>query len=436
MTKPTGKPRGRPRKDGLVRNDGAYQNAFLSVNNSKDRSAYTRVGFTKTLTAQELDTLYSNDGFARRIVDTYATEMVRAGFEVDNIGDDDLLESTLEELQIETKLSDGLRWASLFGGSLIVLIVNDGGGLEDQLKEDAIQSVEEIRVYDRHEVSRAKRYLDPMDRRFGKTELWNIAPANGMSYTVHASRCFELDGASVTSRIREQNDGWGDSKIQSVYDQLVRMNMSHIWANALLERAQQAVHGIPELTSLLRSPGGEAMVRDRINLVDMARGVNNTVVIDAKETYDLKSTALSGVDALVERLGLALSAVCGMPETLLFGRAPGGLSNSNKNDLENWYSRIKQEQETKLKPVIDFIVGIVLRSLGQYTEDYKIEFEPLWVPSKKDKAETDHLVAKTDEIYANLGALDPSELRAMMGDRGYEIDKSIDLEKPAIEMED
>lgn len=423
MTKPTGNPRGRPRKDGLVKQDGAYQNVFLGIGTSQDRSAQTRIGASRTLIAQELDSLYSNDGFARRIIDIYADEMVRAGFEVENIGDDDALEAVLEGLKIETKLADALRWSNLFGGSLMVLIVNDGGTLEDPLNENAVQSVEEIRVYDRHEVFRQTRYTDPNDKRFGKTEIWNIAPANGMSYFVHASRCVELDGVSVTSRTREMNDGWGDSRLQSAYEQLVRMNMSHIWSNALLERSQQAVHGIPELTNILRSPGGEAMVRSRIDLVDMARGVNNTVVIDALESYDLKSTPISGVDALVDRLGLALCAVSGMPETLLFGRAPGGLSNSNKNDLENWYSKIKQEQETKLKPVIDFIVGLVLRGLGQYNEDYKIEFEPLWVPSEKDKADTDYLIAKTDEIYVNMGAVDASELRKMMGDRGYEIEE-------------
>lgn len=422
MTKPTGKPRGRPRKDSS-RNDGPYENAFLSVGNRRDRSNFTQVGSSRILTYAELDTLYTNDGFARRIIDTYAEEMVRAGFEVENIGDDDLLEANLEGLKIETKLAEALRWSGLFGGALIVLLVNDGNLIDEPLNEDTIREVEDIRVYDRWETSRYTKYLDPADKRFGQTETYQISPAFGFPYVAHASRCIVVDGASVTSRVREQNDGWGDSKLQCAYEQLIRMNMSHVWANALLERSQQAVHGIPNLTNVLRAPGGENLIRQRIDLVDMARGVNNTVVIDAEESYDLKSTPLTGVDALVDRLGLALSAVTGMPETLLFGRAPGGLSNSNQNDLENWYAKIAQQQQTVLKPVVDRIVGLVLKSLNQYTDDYKIEFNPLWMPSDKETAETNNLIAKTDEIYANLGALDPSELRKMMGDRGYEIDE-------------
>lgn len=435
MTKPTGRPRGRPPK---VRNDGAYQNVFLSVGNSRDRSAYTTVGSGRTFSSQELDTLYENDGFARRIIDLPAEEMVREGFEIENIGDDDQIEAILEALQIETKLADALRWANLYGGALIVMLANDGGELTDPLNVERVKEVEALRVYDRWEVSHVSKYTDPADKRFGQVQTWMISPANGYPYQVHESRCVIIDGSPVPARVRERNDGWGASKLQHAYDQLTRLNMSHHWANSLLERAQQAVHGIPDLTNILRAPGGEAMVRQRIDLVDMARGINNTVVIDAQESYDLKSTGLSGVDATVDRFGMALCAVTGMPETLLFGRAPGGLSNSAKNDLENWYAKIAQQQKTILKPAVDKIVGVVLHSIGQYTEDYKIEFEPLWVPSEKEEAETANMQARTDEIYVNMGALDGSEMRKIMNKRGYEIDEIVlmpEIDMPESEIE-
>jgi hypothetical protein len=49
MTKPTGNPRGRPRKDAIrtdavdvTRTDGGYANVFLNVGNARDRTAYNR----------------------------------------------------------------------------------------------------------------------------------------------------------------------------------------------------------------------------------------------------------------------------------------------------------------------------------------------------------------------------------------------------------
>ena len=85
MTKPTGNPRGRPRKDAVARNDGAYENVFLAVGTRQDRSAFTRAVTTRSLSEPELTSLYASDGFARRIVDMQAEEVTRAGFEIEEL---------------------------------------------------------------------------------------------------------------------------------------------------------------------------------------------------------------------------------------------------------------------------------------------------------------------------------------------------------------
>ena len=348
--------------------------------------------------------------------------MVRAGYEIEGVDDDADVRAELEGIQAMPLLCDALRWAGLYGGSLVVMLVNDGGTLEDPLNIEAVKELEQLRVYDRWQVSRHKKYEDPSDKRFGKTEVYHVSPLVGTPYLVHESRCLVFDGVSVPGRIREENDGWGGSKLQQCFDQLVRFNMSQYWSNALLERAQQAVHGIPDLTNLLRSPGGEALVRKRVDLVDMTRSINNTVVIDAQETYELKSTPLSGVADILDRLGLALSAVTGMPEALLFGRQQGGLSSTGKSDLENWYAKISQQQTTILLPNLDKLVEIQLRAMGKFKDDYLIKFNEMFVPSDKEASETDYKRAQTREIYYNMGALDASEVRQQLDNEGYPID--------------
>lgn len=405
-----------------MRDDGPYENVFLNVGNKGDRSTFTRAVTPRLLQYTELEGLYEGDGFARRIVDLPAEEMVRAGYDIEGVEEDSDVRAELEGVQALEKLCDAMRWASLYGGSIVVMLINDGGMLEDPLNIENSKSLEQLRVYDRWQVTHHKKYLDPNDMRFGKTELYMVSPIEGTPYVVHESRCIVFDGVPVPDRVRERNDGWGASKLQQCYDQLTRFGMSHVWANALLERAQQAVHGIPELTNLLRSPGGEALVRKRVDLVDMTRGINNTIVIDAAETYELKSTALTGVADIMDRLGLALSAVTGIPESLLFGRQQGGLNSTGKADLENWYAKIGQDQNNILLPALDKLVTVQLYVMGRYVEDYLIKFNPLSVPSRKDVAETDYKRAQTFEILNNIGALDSSEIRKMLPDEGYDID--------------
>jgi phage-related protein (TIGR01555 family) len=409
--------------------DGAYLNVFASVGNSRDRAAATRATAPLKLDQTSLEWLYTGDGFARKIVDMPANEMVRAGYDIEGIEDDDAVKSTLEDINAIPLIAKALRWAGLYGGALIVALIDDGAAdLTEPLNVNRIRGIDQLRVYDRWQVSRMEKYTDPADKRFGQTKIYNISPLVGTPYWVHESRCIPVDGMDVPDRVRDENDGWGGSRLQQCWDQLNRFNLSHHWANSLLERAQQAVHGIPNLTDVLRSPNGETMVRARINAVDMARSVNNTIVIDAAESYDLKSTSLSGVSDIIDRFSLALSAVTGMPEAILFGRAPGGLNSTGKADLENWYAGIMQQQETVLMPVLDQLIAWTLYAQGRYTPDYQVEFEPLSVPSEKEVTETRLAQAKIHEIYVNMQALDPSEVRRELGSDVAEVEGDVEID--------
>ena len=408
--------------------DGAYENAFLGVGTAKDRSARTRAVAPVTLGAQELASLYAGDGLAAKIVDLPAEEMVRAGFEIEGLQDSHPVASEVEGLRVLPAIATATKWARLFGGGLIVILVNDGGDLTDPVNEERIKSVEQLRVYDRYDATRYSRYDDPADRRFGQTKLWQISPASGNPYVVHESRCVVVDGDQVPDRIRESYDGWGGSVINRIYRDLIRTGMSLEWGNALLERAQQGVHAIPGLAELLAQPDGEKMIVKRVNLVDMARSVNNTVVIDAEEKYTLESTPLSGVADIMDRMGLSLAAVAKIPESLLFGRQLGGLNSTGASDLENWYARIGQEQQVTILPALDRIIGLIMRAQGVYTDDYLIKFKPLWVPSAKESAETEKTKADVRRTYVEMGSLDPSEVRSMLAGEGYDIDDAIELE--------
>ena len=408
--------------DTKKKSDGAYENAFLGIGTAKDRSAQTKAIAPVILDPGTLTSLYAGDGLAAKIVDLPADEMVRAGFEIEGLDDKREAMAELEGLKVLPSIALAVKWARLFGGGLIVMLINDGSDFAEPLNENRIKAVEQLRVYDRWDVTRHTRYDDPMDIRYGKTKQWMVSPVNGQPYIVHESRCVMIDGDAVPDRMRDVNDGWGGSTVNRIYRDLIRNGMSLEWGNALLERAQQGIHAIPGLSDILSQPGGEAMVIRRINLVDMARSVNNTVVIDGEEKYTLESTSLSGVADIMDRMGLALAAVAEIPESLLFGRQLGGLSSTGKSDLEHWYARIGQEQQTLILPPLDRIVGLVMKAMGVYADEYLIKFLPLWMPSAKETAETAKTEADTRKIYADMGALDPSEVRKALIDEGYDID--------------
>jgi len=442
MTKPTGNPRGRPRKDIAAtprmdadRADGGFENVFLNVGNSRDRTAYSRPTIAPLLGFTELEQLYEGNGFARRIVDLPSDEVTRAGYEVEGLdeGLGEQVEAILEGVGAQEALTEAVRYANLYGGALVVMIADDGASsLAEPLRIEKVRRIERLRVYDRWAVTRASYYTDPQDSRYGEVETYNISPVvSGVAatpYLVHSSRCLIFDGAPVSVRTRARNDGWGASMLQSAYDQIMRFGMSHYWANGLLERAQQAVHSLRGLGQQLRTKEGETAVRTRMELVDMARSMNNTVTIDGDgETYEVSSQSLSGVGDVIDRFGQALSAVTGIPETLLIGKQQTGLSNSGAGALENWYAKIGQDQKRKLLGPLDRLVQMALHSIKKYQPDYLIKFCPLWVPSDKEKAEVfklemeaHKLKAETAGAYVTMQALGAEEVRNQIAEE-YDI---------------
>lgn len=421
----------------IVVTDG-YAEAFTGAGTRRDRSSGTKIKSAVFLDNQTLADMYLGDGMARRIIDIPAEEMTRAGIDIENMEDDvleDSIEAKLDELDAMKHHNDALRWSRLFGGCAMVYGLNDGGTLDTPLNEDGIQDVEFIRTYDRWQATIQSRYTDPALANYGDPEMWQISPmSGGNSYYVHESRLHMFDGDAVPDSLRYSNQGWGCSTLQSCIDQLTRLGMSHQWANMLLERSQQAVHSIPGLSTTLRQPNGEQMMQKRVDVVDMVRGILNTIVIDGEEDYTVTSQSMTGIPDVLDRFAEALSAVTGIPVTVLMGRSPGGMSATGKSDLDNWYARIESMQNDILRKPLVRLIRYIKIALGAGSEiDFKLCFKPLAIMSDTEKATVDKLKADANKVqseadanYASIGALLPNEIRKTISD-DYELPEDDEL---------
>lgn len=428
-----------PKNQKTVRIDtaGSYLSAF-GVNRSRSGrySADMRAG-SILLNELQLSSLYVHNGLIRRVVDSVAEEMTRAGFKIENL-DEDLqkqITARLEELNVTGKLTLGLKWMRAFGGGVLVLGVNDGGSLESPINPQAVTDLEFIRVYDRYEVNVDQYYSEPEDKNFGKPEIWNIVGKEtasfGGSYKVHESRVIIFDGEALPNSIRIGNEGWGASAIQQCLTDIIRLDKSRKDSALLLERLQQAVHSIPDLSSILEEEDGAEKMQKRLQVVDAVRGANNTIAIDGDEDYKILTSSLTGVSDVIDRNSEAVSAVSGIPMFVLYGRSIGGLNSTGETNERSWNAKVAAMQNEKLRSAVDKIVTLLILSFSGGTTDggdYEICFNPLYVPNEKDQAEIDlkHEQAKktkmeTDTGYVNAGVLDPMEVRKGIAEE-YDID--------------
>lgn len=178
------------------------------------------------------------------------------------------------------------------------------------------------------------------------------------------------------------------------------------------------------LASELATEEGEKRVLRRLQAIDMARGLLNSITIDAEnEDYDFKTFQFSGVSDVIDSTCNFLSALTNIPQTVLFGRSPAGMNSTGESDLENWYNFVERIQSRMVRKNLRYLLSVLFQAgvaCGEVDEvpQLKIEFNSLWSMSENEKADleqtkasTQQTKAQTAQIYMENQVLDPSEVR-------------------------
>src|SRR5690606_36742543 len=155
------------------------------------------------------------------------------------------------------------------------------------------------------------------------------------------------------------------------------------------------IKGLAEIVSLDKNEE----LANRIAAMELARSIVRATVIDSEgEEFERKQTPVSGLPELLDRLATRLAAAADMPVTLLMGQSPAGLNATGESDIRFFYDRISAAQELEIKPKIEHLVRLLLKShdgpsKGKEPDKWSVEFSPLWQQSEKEIAETRKIVA-------------------------------------------
>ncbi len=387
---------------------------------------------------RELDELYRSDGLTRRIIDIVASDMLRQGFEID--GDPEgLILGKMEDIKAYCKFLNVIQWARLYGGAIILMGIVDGKPLNESVNVNSIKNVSWLHVFDRWQCVTQFEYMtkDLNDPNYGQPEFYEIHDYRiGASFVVHHSRILRLDWSILPPREQNQNCGWGDTIINSIYDELKNYGSAFANTSTMMQDFVNGVLKIPGLSMLLASscPENEQDIKKRLDYANLSKGVTNMMVLDGEETYEKLSTNVSGISDLLDRFMLALSSVSGIPVTLLFGRSPAGLNATGEADVRNYYDMIKQYQVTKLKPLLEKLTYYIMKSSegpfkGKEPENWSIQFASLWQNTEEQEANVRKTVAEIDALYIDRGVLDADEVAiSRFGGNRWTMNTTIDLE--------
>lgn len=432
------------------REDG-YVNLMNKYGTSQDNSESYSFDREPVIPDMQLTSLYEGNGLFSKIIDTPAEEALKHGFDL-NLKNDDLdafVESALDDLEWEEKAATAIKWARLYGGAIIVMLIDDGRGLEEPVDWENVRSIDELRVYERAIVQPDYTSLYMQDfgvrgkpnraSKFGQPEFYYVSSIYG-SFTVHESRCLVFRNGVLPEQISNSTyQYWGMPEYVRIRRALRETTTAHSDAVKLLERSVQAVYSMKNLAALLTTDEGENQVLKRLQVIDQARSFLNSIAIDSEgENYDFKTTQFAGVSDVIDSTCNMLSALTNIPQTILFGRSPAGMNATGDSDLENYYNFVERIQKLMLKRNLRDLLDVIFRAGVASKEvdeipDYKLTFNPLWSLSDTEQATVDQtraataqVKAQTAQIYVDMQALDPSEVRrSLASDEDFNVEDII-----------
>ena len=433
------------------REDG-YVNVLNRYGTSKDTSEHYRFQPEPAVDDTVLSMFYEGNGLFSKIIDSPAEEAIKHGFELEGISDPDIqsfFREAYDELDGDEMFMTSLKWGRLFGGAIAVMMINDGRGVDEPLDWKNIQSIDDIRIYDRSLIQPDYSSMfsyNPEDpfrtrgSRLGMPEYYSVFSKYG-NFTVHESRCLVFQNGILPEKCTNSvYQFWGMPEYVRLKRAIRDAELAYGSGPKMLDRSVQAIYKMKNLADILSTSDGEDAVLKRLEVIDMARGLLNSITIDSEgEDYDFKQFQFSGVSEIIDKSCAFLSAISSIPQAILFGAGAGGLSTTDDTSMENWYNYVERIQRRMVKKNLRYLFAIIAQAgvaTGELAEvpPIKVKFNPLWSMSESEqvqleqqKATIKSTNAATAKTYVDMGALDPSEVRnGLARDEQFDVENILD----------
>lgn len=372
-----GKGKGKDNKINIPTSD-----SYSSFTQSLSRNvSYSYTGDYSSITNNQaiLDRLYRKVWLCYKVVDVFAEDMTRGGIKITGLPPNEtvLLQKSITSLGIWSALSDLIKWARLYGGSIgYIDIEGQDPSTQLNLLSIAPGQFKGIKVFDRFRADPV--LIDDCDI----PEYYRIET---IPSEVHCSRVVRFIGVKLPYRLAKSNNFWGDSVLERIKDCIsLRENALKNSAD-MINRAILRTVKIEGLRQILAA-GGE-VERNLIKMFDRMKEVQDTAgitLLDNTDTFQTDTFTFTGLQELLTSFDQELAGASDIPMTRLYGQSPNGFSTGD-SDLQTYYDKISSQQESVLREPLTKILNICYSNLtGKVLNLDEIDFEfvSVWQPNE------------------------------------------------------
>lgn len=396
------------------------QNLVSGVGTAKDKARGWR-HVHRPLTQQEIEAAYAGDWLARKIVDVPPGDMTREWRTWQSDRAEDIYAAE-KFFKIKSKVKRALILRRLHGGAAI--LIGDGSpNPEEPFEPDRMRQggLKYVHVFSPWEVTPADPItsIDSVD--YGLPQFYSIRAESTRSSElrkIHRSRFVILVGQESPPGLATSNWGWGQPLYQSILDAINNVNTTAANAASLTEEAKTDVIQMDDLGNYLSTQEGTKRLITRFTTANTLKGLINTLVLGKGETFQRNSIQFAGLTDLMRTHAEFVSGAADVPMTRLFGTSPAGMNATGESDIRNYYDRLRSEQTTDLQDAIEPLDhALLMHVTGKRDKKDVYEWNELWQLSESERADIGYKKAQANQIYANMGAFAPEEIRGAVSDQ-------------------
>lgn len=375
-----------------------YQNvsAGLGIGADNLMSASTYSVATLTNNRQQLENMYCGSWIVGQAVDAPAEDMTRAGIEITSDDGPEILDevhANLDALQIAHHVCNAIKWSRLYGGAIIVHLV-EGQDLSTPLRPETVGKgqYKGVVAIDRWSLEASSDKVMEYGPDLGQPKYYRVfsdAPALA-GCRVHHSRVIRLDGDAIPHSQRLRFNGWGMSVVERLYDRLAAFDSTTVGAAQLMFKAHLRTISVDGLRDILAAGGApEQALTKMFQWVRTMQSSEGLTVLDAKDKFETHTYSFAGVSDTLMQFAQQISGALQIPLVRLFGQSPAGLNSTGESDIRSYYDRIERDREDKLRGGYGSIAKLAYRSTtGQAPpKGFGFDFRSLWQMSDREKAE-------------------------------------------------
>lgn len=414
--------------------DGYSNAAAFLGSDSPLLSSGTFIRSGLTSDPELLTAMYRENWLTMRIIDMPSEDMTRAWYRLSAAVSGEQLHA-LRRLEarhsVKQELTNALRWARLYGGSLALMVIRgEEDCLDRPLETDLLLPgcFQGLLVLDRAQgiEPSAELVSDLDDPDFGLPESYtvNLDTADSRCVTLHHSRVLRFVGRELPRTETVRENYWGASEMEHIQDELLKRSAASANIAQLIFQAN--------ITTLKMSDFGDLLgagTEEQRRAVEYAMGLENRFrtsfgiqLLSRDDSFENHAYSFAGLSEIYEQFMMDMAGAAEIPATKLFGRSPQGMNATGESDLRNYYDMIASLQERLLRPALEKLLPVMAMSCWGYVPaDLEFVFEPVMTTSPAERAElVQKLSGDVIEAY-KCGLLTREEAIAELKSRGEEL---------------